>query len=270
MSSEKFGFGIDFYLTKSCNKSCHYCTAWTTEMRNLDIDMEFAAPLLKWLSPYKARINLLGGEPALTNNLDEMIAEIKKYPNLTPVVLSNSLIRKFYPHILEDPAVHYVEHLVLDFYEDRIEKLGNYDFLEENENNNYNVIIMTPNFELYKKKHGLMELHHKNTLFKEYNSRSPTYSTFDQEPEMVRRLCSLFPRVPVIDFEMKKIRHCSKKVINGSRHFDVTQENIDKMMNFDLFEFEKYCQMCTEKLSRRGSKIEAVMMDKILDRMTTA
>jgi len=87
---------------------------------------------------------------------------------------------------------------------------------------------------------------------------------------MVRRLCSLFPRVPVIDFEMKKIRHCSKKVINGSRHFDVTQENIDKMMNFDLFEFEKYCQMCTEKLSRRGSKIEAVMMDKILDRMTTA
>ena len=74
MSSEAFGFGIDFYLTKSCNKSCHYCTAWTTEMRNLDVDMDFISPLLKWLSPYKARINLLGGEPALTNNLDEVIS----------------------------------------------------------------------------------------------------------------------------------------------------------------------------------------------------
>ena len=81
---------------------------------------------------------------------------------------------------------------------------------------------------------------------------------------------NVFFKSSMTDFEMKKIRHCSKKVINGSRHFDVTQENIDKMMNFDLFEFEKYCQMCTEKLSRRGSKIEAVMMDKILDRMTTS
>jgi len=267
MSSEAYGLGIDFYLTKSCNKSCHYCTAWTTEMRNLTVDMEFAAPLLEWLSPYNARINLLGGEPALCKNLDEVIAEIKKYPNLTPVVLSNSLIRKFYPHILEDPEVHYVEHLVLDFYDDRIEKLGNYDFFGPNDNHNYNLIIMTPNFEEYRKKHGLMHLYHKNTKFKEYNSRSPTYDTFEQEPEMTRRICSLFPRVPVIDFEIKKIRHCSKKVINGSRHFDVTKENIDKMMNFELFEFERYCQNCVEKLSRREPEIEAIMMEKILDRM---
>ena len=33
--------GVDFYLSKSCNKSCHYCTAWTLEMRNLHVDMEF-------------------------------------------------------------------------------------------------------------------------------------------------------------------------------------------------------------------------------------
>jgi hypothetical protein len=229
--------------------------------------MEFAAPLLEWLSPYNARINLLGGEPALTNNLDEIITEIKKYPNLTPVVLSNSLIRKFYPHILEDPEVHYVEHLVLDFYPDRIEKLGNYEFLEENDNHNYNLIIMTPNFEEYRAKHDITDILHKNTKLKEYNSRSPTYDKFEQEPEMTRRLCSLFPRVPVIDFELKKIRHCSKKVINGSKHFDVTKENIDKMMNFELFEFEKYCQRCTEKLSRRDRATEAIMMEKILDRM---
>ena len=33
-------------------------------------------------------------------------------------------MRKFYPHILEDPEIIYIEHLILDFYEDRIEKLG--------------------------------------------------------------------------------------------------------------------------------------------------
>ena len=32
---------VDFYLSKSCNKSCHYCTAWTLEMRNLTVDMDF-------------------------------------------------------------------------------------------------------------------------------------------------------------------------------------------------------------------------------------
>lgn len=265
-TGESYGLGIDFYLTKSCNKSCHYCTAWTTEMRNLDIDMDFTRDVLKWLSPYKARINFLGGEPALTKNLDEAIAEVKKYPNLTPVVLSNSLIRKFYPHILEDPEVHYIEHLVLDFYEDRIEKLGNYDFFGPNDKHNYNLIIMTPNFELYKKKHDVEHLYHEQTLFKEFNSRSPTFTKFEQSPELDRKMCSLFPRVPVIDYELKKIRHCSKKVINGSKHFDVTKENIDKMMNFDLFQFEKYCQLCTEEIPKRNEEMRLILMDKLLEK----
>ena len=38
---------IDFYLSKSCNKSCHYCTAWTLEMRNLHVDMKFTSRILK-------------------------------------------------------------------------------------------------------------------------------------------------------------------------------------------------------------------------------
>lgn len=256
---------IDFYLTKSCNKSCHYCTAWTTEMRNLHIDMDFVRDICKWLSPYKARINLLGGEPALTKNLDEVIAEIKKYPNLVPSVLSNSLIRKFYPHILEDPEVIYIEHLVLDFEEDRIEKLGNYDFFEKNDYNNYNLIIETPGYKEYSKNFQLTNLYHSNTIFKEYNSRSPTYSVFEQSPELDRRICSAFPRVPVIDFEIKKIRHCSKKVINGSRQFDVTQENIDKMMNFELFRFEEYCRNCTEVIPTRNKEQRLQIMEKLIE-----
>ena len=245
---------VDFYMTKSCNKSCHYCTAWTLEMRNLDVDMDFVRTILDGLSPYKTRICLLGGEPALIKNLREIIAEIKKHPNLVIQVLSNSLIRKFYPEVLEDPEIIYIEHLVLDFYEDRIEKLGNYDFFEPNDLNNYNLIIETPGYFNYRDKHDLSYLKHKNTEFKEYNSRSPDFfkdHELVQAPEIDRRVCAKFPLVPVFDFEIKKIRHCSRKVINGSRQFDVTKENIDKMMNYQLFDYEKYCERCFDIIPTR-------------------
>jgi len=245
---------VDFYLTKSCNKSCHYCTAWTLEMRNLEVDMDFLRKTVEALSPYKTRICLLGGEPGLIKNLDEVIAEIKKHDNLVIQVLSNSLIRKFYPSVLEDPEIIYIEHLVLDFYEDRIEKLGNYEFLPENDKNNYNLIIETPNYFKYRENFDLSEIDHKNTEFKEYNSRSPDFykdHELVQAPEIERRICAKFPLVPVFDFEIQKIRHCSRKVINGSRQFDVTKENIDKMMNFKLFEFENYCENCYDIIPQR-------------------
>ena len=245
---------VDFYLTKSCNKSCHYCTAWTLEMRNLEVDMDFLRTILEGLSPYKTRICLLGGEPGLIKNLDEVISEIKKHENLIVQVLSNSLIRKFYPSVLEDPEIIYIEHLVLDFYEDRIEKLGSYNFLPENDNNNYNLIIETPNYFKYRENFNLSEIDHKNTEFKEYNSRSPDFykdHELIQAPEIERRICAKFPLVPVFDFEIQKIRHCSRKVINGSRQFDVTKENINKMMNYELFEFEDYCVNCYDIIPPR-------------------
>jgi organic radical activating enzyme len=250
---------IDFYLSKSCNKSCHYCTAWTLEMRNLDVDMDFLRTTLHYFRNYKIRINLLGGEPGLIKNLDEVIAEIKKNDNHVICVLSNSFVRKRYPHILEDPSIFYLEHLVLDFYEDRIEKLGNYDFLPENDKNNHNIIIMTPNYFKYREKHDLSYIDHKNTTLKTYNTRSPTYDFLEQAPEFERRICAAFPKVPVIDFELKKIRHCSRKVIDGSKVFDINQDNIDKMVNFELFGFEEYCKICTEKMDFLYSKQDYVL-----------
>ena len=220
---------VDFYLSKSCNKSCHYCTAWTLEMRYLHVDMDLVRTILKGLAPYKTRICLLGGEPGLIKNLDEVIAEIKKHPNLIPQVLSNSLVRKFYPHVLEDPDIIYIEHLVLDFYEDRIEKLGNYPFLPKNDMNNYNLVIQTPNYFKYRENFDLTEIDHENTEFKEYNSRSPDFFNdheLEQAPEIERRICAKFPQVPVFDFEIQKIRHCSRKAINGSREFYITIDNI--------------------------------------------
>ena len=257
---------VDFYMTKSCNKSCHYCTAWTLQMRNLDVDMDFLSRTAKYLSPYKTRVCLLGGEPGLIKNLDEVIAELKKYPNIVIQVLSNSLVRKFYPHILEDPEIIYLEHLVLDFYEDKIEKLGNYDFFEENDKNNYNLIIKTPGYFEYKEKHDLSFLDHKNTELKEYNSRSPDFHNDHdavQAPELDRRICAKFPLVPVIDFEIQKIRHCSRKVINGSRQFDVTEENISKMMTYNLFEFENYCKTCMDIIPKRPKERKLEILHKI-------
>jgi organic radical activating enzyme len=254
---------VDFYLSKSCNKSCYYCTAWTLEMRNLHVDMDFLRKTLSYLSPYKTRICLLGGEPGLIKNLDEVITEIKKHPNLVVQVLSNSLIRKFYPHILEDPEIIYIEHLVLDFHEDHIEKLGNYDFFEENNLNNYNLIIKTPNYFKYRENFDLSIIDHDNTELKEYNSRSPTFDVKEQSPEIDRRICAKFPMVPVIDFEIQKIRQCSRKAINGSREFEITKENIDKMMNFNLFQYESYCKTCFDIIPKRPEWQKEIITDKL-------
>lgn len=256
--------GVDFYLSKSCNKSCYYCTAWTLQMRNLDVNMDFLRHTLDCLAPYKTKINLLGGEPGLIKNLDEVIAEIRKYPNFVVSVLSNSFVRKRYPHILEDPEIYYVEHLVLDFHEDRIEKLGNHPFIPANDLNNYNLIIKTPNYFKYRENFDLSEIDHDQTILKEYNARSPEYDIDDQAPEIDRKLCAKFPSVPVFDFEIQKIRHCSKKVINGSRQFEITRDNIKKMMNFDLFEYEEYCKKCTEFISPFGH-YRATQMINILN-----
>ena len=132
---------VDFFLSMSCNKDCWYCTSYTLEMRNLTVDMDFLKSTLEKFKNYKIRICLLGGEPGLIKNLDKVINEIKKYPNFICEVLSNSFVRKRYPEVLENPEIVYVEHIILDFYEKEIKKLGNYDFLPENNKNNYIVII---------------------------------------------------------------------------------------------------------------------------------
>ena len=34
--------------------------------------------------------------------------------------------------------------------------------------------------------------------------------------------------------------------------FEMTKENIDKMMNFQLFKYESYCKTCTEWVQPKG------------------
>ena len=248
---------IDFFLSMSCNKDCHYCTSYTLEMRNLTVDMDFLKQTLEYFKNYKIRICLLGGEPGLIKNLDDVINEIKKYPNFVCAVLSNSFIRKRYPHILEDKEILYVEHNILDFYENEVKKLGNFDFVPENEMNNYNVVLKTPNYLKYKDNHKevIEKLNHKNTMWKAFNGRSKEFTDVIQADEIDRKMCASFPMVPVIDFEKKKIIHCSKKFANNtelSRMFELTQENVDKMMNFQLFKYESYCKTCTEWVPPKG------------------
>ena len=248
---------IDFFLSMSCNKNCHYCTSYTLEMRNLTVDMDFLRQTLGYLKKYKVRVNLLGGEPGLIKNLDEVISEIKKNPNHVCSVLSNSFVRKRYPHILEDKDILYVEHNILDWYEDEVKKLGNFDYVPENDFNNYNVVLRTPNYFKYKDKYPeiIKKLDHKNTMWKAFNGRSPEFTDVIQAAEIDRKMCASFPMVPVIDFEKRHIVHCSKKFANNkelSKTFDLTQENIDKMMNFRLFKYENYCKTCTEWVQPKG------------------
>jgi len=248
---------IDFFLSMSCNKNCHYCTSYTLEMRNLTVDMDFLRQTLHYLRNYKIRVCLLGGEPGLIKNLREVISEVKKNPNHICSVLSNSFVRKRYPEILEDKDILYVEHNILDFYETEVKKLGNFDFVPENDNNNYNVVVKTPNYYKYQNNHldVIKKLDHKNTMWKAFNGRSPEFTDVIQAAEIDRKMCAAFPMVPVIDFEKKHIVHCSKKFANNSelsKTFELTQENIDKMMNFRLFKYENYCKTCTEWVQPKG------------------
>ena len=248
---------IDFFLSMSCNKDCHYCTSYTLEMRNLTVDMDFLRKCLDYLKDYKVRINLLGGEPGLIKNLDDVINEIKKYPNFVVSVLSNSFIRKRYPHILKDKDILYVEHNILDWYENEVKKLGNFDYVPENDMNNYNVVVRTPNYFKYKDNHKdvLEKLNHKNTMWKAFNGRSKEFTDVIQADEIDRKMCAAFPMVPVIDFEKRHIVHCSKKFANNtelSKTFPLTKNNIDDMMNFRLFKYENYCKTCTEWVQPKG------------------
>jgi len=243
-------FAIDFFLTMSCNKTCEYCTSYTIEQRNLTVDMDFLEMVLDYLKNYKIRNSLLGGEPGLVKNLKDVFDAIKRYDNFVPSVLSNSFVRKRYPEILEDPNVIYMEHLIEDFHSDKISKLGNYQCFEENKLNNYNVVIKTPNYFKYYDTHKneIEHLSHKNTQWKTYNSRSKNFDVVEQSPVIDRKLCSKFPQVPVIDFENKNLRHCSKRTLD-SKTFDITEENIHNMMRLNLFQYEDYCHNCCEKIS---------------------
>jgi hypothetical protein len=258
---------IDFFMSMSCNKDCHYCTSYTLEMRNLTVDMDFLKQTLDYLKNYKIRVCLLGGEPGLIKNLDDVIAEVKSRPNHVCSVLSNSFVRKRYPHILKDPDILYVEHNILDFYEDEIKKLGNldrlepYGFIQPNELNNYNLCVKTPNYFKYKDNYPeeMKMLDHKNTMWKSFNGRTPNKddvtAVHEQAAEIDRKMCAAFPMVPVINFETRKLVHCSKKFANNAIHsktFDITQENIDKMMNFRLFKYENYCKTCMEWVEPKG------------------
>ena len=104
----------------------------------------------------------------------------------------------------------------------------------------------------------MKQLDNKNTLWKEFNGRAPDFAEIQlntQAAEIDRKMCAAFPMVPVINFENQNLVHCSKKFANNaitSKEFKITQENIDKMMNFRLFKYENYCKTCTEFVQPKG------------------
>jgi len=269
-------FGIDFFLTKTCNKACYYCTSFTKEQRNLEVDLDFLKFVLDEFKKYGTNnfvVRLLGGEPALINNLNEVINILRSYNLQKIAVYSNSLIRKKYPWILEDDSIDYFEHLFYKIENKKILKLGNYEFFEENNLNNNNIVVLTNNFITEYKNVNLTPLMNKNTIWKMVNDRSKVdtidkyiqnYSDFKLYIEtnnlkvasnswevnklnnLNRKLCSNCPPSPVINFENKTIHHCSK-VPNFSKTASCNEENINKLVTMKLFnDFPNYCRTCKE------------------------
>ena len=106
----------------------------------------------------------------------------------------------------------------------------------------------------------MKQLDHKNTMWKSFNGR--TFNKDDilevhtQADEIDRKMCAGLLWYLFINFETRNIVHCSKKFVNNiihSKTFDITQENVDKMMNFQLFKYENYCKTCMEWVEFKGS-----------------
>ena len=84
---------IDFFLSMSCNKDCHYCTSYTLEMRNLTVDMDFLRQTLGYLKEYKVRVVEIDCFDWTLNctNLNALINLCKDYGCISISLRSNKM-----------------------------------------------------------------------------------------------------------------------------------------------------------------------------------
>jgi len=266
-------YSIDFLLTKQCNKKCYYCSTYAKIKEKINVDLVFLEFILMEFKNYSNdyTIKILGGEPGLIKNLNEIIKTIKKF-NFNIEVYSNSLVRKNYPEILDDRSIKYVEHLFYMVKDSTILKLGDFNFLKENDKNNYNTVVMTNNFLSNFFKIDISELKHNNTIWKAVNTRGNDKSKVFNKKEIYtslgieekkeltdkfKYLCSINTPNPVINFETKQIEHCSKYPTQ-SKTIDCTSKNIKKLLNSSLFETEmpEYCKNCVDPETQNRTLIK--------------
>jgi len=274
---KKRRFGIDIFLTSSCNQKCYYCTSYKPYLQKIKTDVQKIKYIVGILEKYNLNnfvLRLIGGEPGLVENLSEVVDFLKQKHLNRLEIYSNSTVRVKYPQYINDSAIRYIEHMFYMISNNRILKLGDIEFLPENQKNNYNVVILTDNFIMNYDKIDLEPLLHKNTIWKMVNNRS-TFVSFTKDylyryenflsmlkshnlqvdntlwdiknlTLETRVACSLAPPSPVINLEENTIHHCSKQPLKTLKK-EVSETNLDKLVKHKLFtEVPDYCMTCVD------------------------
>lgn len=250
-------FFIEFILFRNCNQTCPYCTTYDNS-KKIEIDFDFleSLPITKNMF-----VELTGGEVGLYNDLPKIVDTVfKKCGKLR--IMSNGLVRKKFPEIINNSNIIYCEHL----FETPFKKFYNLEPFSENSSQNINVVVVTEevidNFEKFE------HLVHKNTWFKMVNFKGgsiekdakkfidfyksiegKTYIDINYDlfniMEKDLEMCALNPPTPFISLQDKKIGHCAK-ILNESKFTDYTEENFIKLQRCELFSYETYCQKCDD------------------------
>jgi len=253
-------FFIELILTRDCNQKCSYCTTYTIPKNKPTLsnsDLEFIKNIK---FPKNSFIEITGGEVGLIDNLIDVI-DIIKLKGKKIRIMSNGLVRKKFPEIIQDPNILYCEHL----FENSTKKFYNLEPFSENNLNNYNVIVTTE--DVIDNIDNFKNLIHKNTWLKMVNFKGSNHQkgskfiNFYKEikdktyinlnlklfniNEKDRKFCSINPPTPFINIQERTIGHCAK-ILNLSKTVSFTEENFEKLKKSELFGFEDYCSVCDD------------------------
>jgi len=270
-------FFIEFLITDLCNESCPYCDLEYNNrniQKSQEMDIDYFKYCINKIGQYSNNlmVELCGGEPGLISNLDDAILFLIDHKSVQKTqIMSNGLVRKNQPGLIKITD-YYNEHLIKSIEDKNIIKF--YDLEFEHFNNTRYVIVLDKittssllnNFEYFDKTLDLFnedkfwlkmfversqENSHKTEiiqLFKKINTDYAKYciKQLTIDDKLSRRICALYPFLPTINLNTKKIIHCAYHNFHNQYQYDVTDDNLKKLIHNKLFNkySPDYCNDC--------------------------
>lgn len=268
-------------MTRNCNKKCSYCSNYGSHLEKIEVDIDYFKYVLSLLSNISnLRLEISGGEPGTITNLEDcldMIYECKNIQQLS--ILSNGLVRSNYPHLLDSVTIttEYYEHIFVDDLFDKIDtqygkSLFNYILVIDEKVinvllNNISKLLDTkvftndiklkfltqPKSKFNNEYISKLRMFYKIILSKEINISKCCKVSCLYHLDLLDRLdnidyetrlrCSHRPSMSFLDIENKKIGACSMHV-STSELYDITQYNISRLIDGELFKYNTYCNQC--------------------------
>jgi len=261
-------FYVQFLLSKKCNQSCSYCDLqhqYKNTKNTFEIDLDYFKWCINELGKHSKElmIEICGGEPGLIDNLYNVFEFLKSHPNVIKTqLMSNGLVRINQPNVI-NLVDQYNEHLIKNIVCGVIEKFYDIDYLKQSNTKTVIVLNKETTKSLLEYKEDLHELYDKRYFWlKAFVERSTKndyiedmlkvldtnfYKERFNNPKMFdRKVCSKYSWLPCIDTEKKKIIHCAYHNFTNTIEYELTSENIEKLVNKNIFKSAnpQYCDYC--------------------------